>query len=206
MLPLTGEYPENMGLIVPPDYVQYACRCLARAQVADESQPAERPPLTKWPRSAEWKAYVEFSETRAENSLAAILFSALAVEAFLNTVGVARLGEKYYQKNCERLKVHEKLAFLVGTLGHKLVEPSDEIARALKRVFESRNRVAHPKTKQIAIRDSDLKFESQDLLKEAKGSVSAMLLFFREFLALVPKAKIHLRHDLTSGKSWEDEP
>jgi hypothetical protein len=85
------------------------------------------------------------------------------------------------------------------------MEPTDELVKSVKVVFESRNRVAHPKTKQVDITDPDLKIESQNLLAEARTSVGAMLLFFEQFVALIPGTKIHLRHKLKSGALSEEE-
>lgn len=78
-----------------------------------------------------------------------VVFAAMAVEAFLNVYGVVRLGEAFYSRNYERLGIGPKLAALIGTCCSTLITPEDEISQVVSRLFESRNALVHPKTREV---------------------------------------------------------
>ena len=77
------------------------------------------------------------------------LYACMALEGFLNLYGVRRLGEQFYQRNLERLGITEKLA-LVGACCHQwLIDEKDQVVKDFRELFDARNRLVHPKTKEF---------------------------------------------------------
>jgi len=113
-----------------------------------------------------------------------VLFCALAIESAMNFYGVVRLGEKFYQDRYERLGLVQKVSALLATCLGQLVEKDDRIVLLAIRMSELRNRLAHPKTREIDSFD-DLG-ERRTLLEEAEESVRVMEDFFKEFLVADP--------------------
>lgn len=95
------------------------------------------------------------SETSKERSAclreaaACLLFSCMAIEAFLNYYGVRRLGEPFFKRNVERIGITEKLAVVVAACCKKRMDENDTLPRAVRRLFDKRNSLVHPKTKDI---------------------------------------------------------
>ena len=80
---------------------------------------------------------------------AAVVFSAMAVEGFLNYYGVKRLGNDFYRDNYERLNTHQKLSALVATCTGHLLPKHAELVRVLRRLTERRNALVHPKAREV---------------------------------------------------------
>ena len=75
------------------------------------------------------------------------IFAAMAVEAFLNFYGAARLGEEEFNSHFERLAVVPKTRQLLLICDKLSIAEADPLIKALKTVAESRNRLVHPKAK-----------------------------------------------------------
>ncbi len=84
---------------------------------------------------------------------AALLFACMSLEGFLNHYGVKRLGETYYKRFVERLGITEKLAYLMSLCDGKLISPSDSVIACCRRLFDARNALSHPKTKEIHLHE-----------------------------------------------------
>jgi hypothetical protein len=80
---------------------------------------------------------------------AAVVFSAMAVEGFLNYYGVKRLGNDFYRDNYERLSSHRKLAAVVATCTGHLLLGHAELVTVLRRLTERRNALVHPKAREV---------------------------------------------------------
>jgi len=78
----------------------------------------------------------------------AVLYSAMAVEGFLNDYGVRRLGEAYYQENLERLSPGRKTAALVLICTGTRLDPKDSLIQDVNALFALRNALVHPKTRE----------------------------------------------------------
>src|SRR5690349_14750711 len=109
------------------------------------------------------------------------LFACMTVESFLNYYGVQKLGEQYYKRNLERLGISQKLETLIAISTQELLDEKDEIVTTVRRMFERRNRLAHPKSKEITIDDKFVFPKSPDELEQAENSVKDMIAFFRKF-------------------------
>jgi len=113
------------------------------------------------------------------------IFAAMAVEAFLNFYGAARLGEEEFNSHFERLAVVPKTRQLLLICDRLSIAEGDPLIKALKAVAESRNKLVHPKAKKASPGDDPEKYWSP-IPGAAREAVAAMETFFSEFQALVP--------------------
>lgn len=117
--------------------------------------------------------------------IATQFFSCMAVEAFLNFYGVNRLGEKYYKHNLERLGISEKLKILITICTQEIIEDQDEIVQLVRRMFDRRNSLAHPKAKELTSISNSIPLADIDHLSQAEQAVNEMTIFFDKFQELV---------------------
>jgi hypothetical protein len=78
-----------------------------------------------------------------------VIWACCAIEAFANEVGVSWLGESFYKQNLERLGICEKVAILYALKYGKRLAEADETLRAVRTLFDFRNRLVHPKTRNV---------------------------------------------------------
>ena len=81
---------------------------------------------------------------------ACLLFSCIAIEGFLNYYGVRRMDEPFFKKNMERMGITEKLALVIAACCQKRLDEDDEILKEIRWLFDERNSLIHPKSKDIA--------------------------------------------------------
>lgn len=110
---------------------------------------------------------------------ATIVFASMAVESFLNLYGVRRLGENYYREHIERLPISVKLASILAACCDSLVDKEDEILKVLRRLFDRRNALVHPKTREI--RPGRKTQDQTPSIPKAQSSVADMDRFFDLF-------------------------
>jgi hypothetical protein len=124
-----------------------------------------------------------------------MLFSAMAVEAFINFYGVYRLGEEQFNSEMERMPLYQKVQLLLRECDRIEVDKEGPLMRVLKEVAERRNQLAHPKTKQVP-RDQPAEDRTgQPIPETAQRQIQAMREFFTEFGRLVPGSQHLLRVD-----------
>lgn len=115
---------------------------------------------------------------------ATVVFAAMAVESFLNVYGVVRLGETFYARHYERLGIVSKLAAVLGACCSTLITPEDEISQVVSRLFERRNALVHPKTREVRAERRHSGAKLQPLRDAARAAVQDMERFidlFRTF-------------------------
>lgn len=117
----------------------------------------------------------------------AVLYSCLAIEGFLNDYGVRRLGQVFYARNLERLSPTQKVSVLIATCRHQLLPPDAPILATVRRLFEARNRLVHPKT--VVRSDFSEPGPSADSSPRAAEAIAAMESFFSAFEALDPDTR-----------------
>ncbi|WKZ43643.1 MAG: hypothetical protein QY302_16235 [Anaerolineales bacterium] len=122
--------------------------------------------------------------------IATQIFACMAVEAFLNLYGVKRLSEKFYKRNLERLGISEKLKILITMCTQEILEDEDEITQIARRMFDRRNSLVHPKTKEINDFSDLIPSESTNHLERAKEAVEETELFFKKFEEIVGNEKV----------------
>ena len=78
------------------------------------------------------------------------LYVCMAIEGFINYYGVKRLGESFYKRVLERMGITEKLMLIyLLCFNHKL-ETEGAIVNLIRRTFDQRNALVHPKTKEFS--------------------------------------------------------
>jgi len=84
-----------------------------------------------------------------------ILFACMTVEGLVNDYGTIRLGGDFYKRNLERVGITEKLSLIILIcIGVKL-EKKDELFKRTRKLFDKRNSLVHPKTKEFDFRRSE---------------------------------------------------
>lgn len=116
------------------------------------------------------------------------IFSAMAVEAFLNYYGVVRLGEAEYAVNFERLPLIPKLRTLLLVCDSLSITESDPLIKLLKSISERRNSLLHPKAHESPHYVQAEDREGDKIPEVARHAVREMDDFFREFVTAVPKS------------------
>jgi hypothetical protein len=118
----------------------------------------------------------------------AVIAAAMAIEGFLNLYGVVRLGELFYQRNYERLSPAQKVAALLGTCCGVLIQKDNEIIQVAKRVFDRRNALVHPKSRDLGRKDRASEAARQLPQQIAYDSVIDMERFATLFATYDPDA------------------
>lgn len=77
------------------------------------------------------------------------LFVCMALEGFINFYGTKRLGEKTYKRLLERLGITEKIALIYLLCFEVNLDAKNDIIRNVRAIFDQRNALVHPKTKEF---------------------------------------------------------
>jgi hypothetical protein len=85
----------------------------------------------------------------------ALLFVCMTIEAFINHYGVKRLGEDFYKRNLERTGITEKLSLISFLCCNVKLEPKDDLLIKVRNLFDQRNQLVHPKTKEFDFENPD---------------------------------------------------
>lgn len=76
----------------------------------------------------------------------AVVFSAMAIEAFVNNYGAACLGDDFFYDNFDRLSIISKLQLISKFLFKEEFDKSKEYYYCLKSTFSERDKFIHSKT------------------------------------------------------------
>jgi len=132
-------------------------------------------------------------QTLAIDSMLVHLISCMSVEAFLNHYGVARLGEAFYKRNCERCTASQKVALLLLATSGKQLDENAELLVIVHRLFSRRNAFVHPKAIAAALPlmgtvPNAASWSDHRVPFSAERSVADMNRFFELFVAVDPSA------------------
>lgn len=179
--------PRPAGWNIPTGYPSWARWCLSESEriaeeISEKSELQRTGKLDVDQYLAEKRILVERAELHAH---AAVLFAAMAVEAFLNFYGVVRLSERFFTDNIERLNPNKKLAVLLATTCKTLLDPNSEIVAVTGRLFDGRNHLVHPKTKEMADRVIRVPPDA-DYLGAPRQAIGSMSRFFELFVNYEP--------------------
>lgn len=83
--------------------------------------------------------------------VSSILYSCMAVEAFINNYGVRRLGDDYFRRNLERHGITEKYSLLMLACYGRLISHNAPERMDLRAMFDTRNQLVHPKAREFRI-------------------------------------------------------
>jgi hypothetical protein len=81
--------------------------------------------------------------------------SCMTIEAFVNHYGVRRFGEEFYKSNMERMGIVEKIAVILAACHHVLLPRSHKYLKLIRRMFDLRNSMVHPKTREYRMERSN---------------------------------------------------
>ncbi|QUX95704.1 hypothetical protein C0J08_09895 [Marinomonas sp. CT5] len=89
------------------------------------------------------------------SATSAHIYICMAIEGFINFYGVKRLGETYYKRVLERIGITEKLMLLYLVCFDYKLDPNEGVVKLIRQVFDQRNSLVHPKTKEFTSKNSD---------------------------------------------------
>ena len=75
-----------------------------------------------------------------------IVFSAMAVESFINDYAAVCLGDRFFIENIDRLSSLSKLQVISKFLFHKELEKGEDLFGKIKGLFQMRDRFVHNKS------------------------------------------------------------
>jgi hypothetical protein len=160
--------------------------------------------LDEWPKPKDESilqedaspALWEKSRRRDMASDSTKLFSAIAVEAFLNFYGVVRLTEAGYGDDLEKKGLVTKVLTLIEHCDGIKPPDSDRLTELARRIANRRTRLTHARSKELPGLPSKEDKAGDPVPGAAQEAYSEMLDFFREFQRLVPDAAQHFPDDI----------
>ena len=126
----------------------------------------------------------------AQQCVVAMLFSCMAVESFINLYGVLRMGGEFYKRNIERVGISQKLEIIIAVGTQQLMSKNEEIALLIRRMFDKRNQLVHPKTSEVDSPVQMAQLRPIHHLDEAQSMVDDMKKFFEYFLLIDPDSRM----------------
>lgn len=116
------------------------------------------------------------------------IYSAMAVEGFLNWYGALRLGEPQFNEHFERLALIPKAKVLLLVCDALCIDRNDPLLVALNKIAQSRNALVHPKAREIESLENLSPRPHSRIPHTAREAVRGMETFFAEFANAVPAA------------------
>ena len=118
------------------------------------------------------------------------IFTAMAVESFLNFYGVVRLGQVPFDSFIERLSPFQKLQALLKICHGAAIDHSSAISQTVTKIAARRNSLVHPKATEVvgASTQADKDADAIPIPGAAIEAVEDMTVFYRQFVDLVPEA------------------
>jgi hypothetical protein len=116
------------------------------------------------------------------------VYSAMAVEGFINFYGALRLGDQTYLARLEFSPLPVKLLKLLGHCDKVHLKPADSLLVLVQAIARRRNDLVHPKAKEAAGYLPAEKRLRDRIPEVARDSVRDMVLFFTTFVSMIPDA------------------
>ncbi len=126
------------------------------------------------------------------------IFSAMAVEAFVNFYGVFRLGEAEFARRVDHLKLPKKLRLLLHVSDQIELAADDPLSSALISLVRHRNDLVHPKAKEHSAHVPAEDRDGDDIPGVAAECLQHLTMFFTVFGEHVPGAG-HLLPDSSAA-------
>lgn len=118
-----------------------------------------------------------------------IVFACMAFEGFVNYYGVKKLGQSFYKRNIERLGITEKLSAILAICGGILIEPTSTLIQNARSLFDKRNSLVHPKTKEITSDNVREYLSTEPIKKEADDLLNCLDFLFEKLIECDPDIK-----------------
>lgn len=147
-----------------------------------------------FPDDAEHAAIWDQARKRDMLSDSVKIFSAMAVEGFLNFYGVVRLGQAAFDEHLERQSTVCKLIQLLSLCDGVHVNRKSEIVQDVLAIANQRNALVHAHTKEMPHPVKSSAKELRPVPGEATITIDRMTRVFRQFYELVPSSR-HLLPD-----------
>ncbi|HCS62830.1 MAG TPA: hypothetical protein DIW64_01385 [Cellvibrio sp.] len=163
-------------------YRFYAHKSLAELELICKKINKEWP--TENGQSINMNAYPEMGELVLERdrlSDSIRIFSAMAVEGYLNFYGVLRLGQNIYLENFERMPLVQKARSLILVCDDLEISKQHPLIQAAIKVSECRNSLVHPKAIEIPCSNSMAKDLELPVPQTARNAVKSMESFLWNF-------------------------
>jgi hypothetical protein len=141
----------------------------------------------------------EKSQRAVQDEHVTLLYCCMAVESFLNYYGVIKFGEKYFKRNLERQGIKEKVSNIVLAVSGKCIEPTDDIYKEVRTLFDARNSLVHPKTKELNSENILDHLPDSDGINEVEVHVERMDHILQLFCELDPELSWH--HEFGTDES-----
>ena len=119
-------------------------------------------------------AYVVDRNTLEENMVITCVFSAMAIEAFINDYIASRIGDAEFYDNYDKLSIESKFNFAIKLIMRADINKGAEYYYLFKKLFKSRNDFVHSKSKDFNIDDTKKYSENSDEV-DMEGIVSVNL-------------------------------
>jgi hypothetical protein len=122
------------------------------------------------------------------------IFTAMAVESFLNFYGVVRLGQTPFDLYIERLSQPKKLQALLEICDGISANRCLAITAIVSKIAQRRNDLVHPKAREVVceITQADKDADSTPIPGAALEAVQDMVTFYQQWTSLVPDSKFLL--------------
>lgn len=113
-------------------------------------------------------------EAASRDATVVVVFSGMAIESFINSVGAQRLSSSYFKKYLDKLEVIAKWVIVPGLADLPALDPGGQLFERLRQLVKDRNALVHGKYRKISIPDELLSFakESCDYMAQAKNAIS----------------------------------
>lgn len=120
----------------------------------------------------------ELEEELSDSALTAIVFTGVAVEAYIYDFGARHLGDAFVEKNLDKLSVQSKWAVIPRLAKGHIIEPGCQAFQSLALIVRNRNEVVHHKSEDItAMTPEALRARvewGKTLHERAEDSISAL--------------------------------
>ena len=164
-------------------------------ELADEIK-AEWPPGAKTLRSGDVGHAELWKKVRHRDLLSdsVRIFTAMAVEAFLNFYGVVRLGQDVFDLFIERLSQPKKLQALLEICHGIKGDQNSAITETVFKIAQRRNDLVHPKAKEVIgeLTQAEKDADSIPIPGAAIEAIADMAMFYQQWSSLVPESKFLL--------------
>ncbi len=131
-------------------------------------------------------------------AMVSVVFSALAIEGFINDYGITRFSKNYFDNHLDKLKTTSKWVIFPQLVVGKPLDTGGKPYEMLKNLFKLRDRLVHSKTRKKKV--CELKDEDWVSEKDASSAIETVRLLMGEFCKLDPSV------DLTELEEAEKDP
>ena len=157
-------------------------------------------------RSEEDKRNVFYNDSHKLTTLSTSIevMCCMSIESFLNHYGMFRLGAEFYKRNIERLGPVQKLETILALSQGKLLRADSKICKLVRKLFDRRNQLVHPKSAEYLVHNFNLKpNQNYDPVATAQHAITNADNFFSQISKLDNKAETIISTHLSEFNSFD---